>query len=117
MWKSLSRLTCLSGKKTAAPLRTALTASLCKAFSTNVSPSEPSTTETQRQFIVIVYFNAINTKTAFHSQYNKAGSAHPWYFTLSDLQTITPGQRRFSDSSCARLCKNCGIWAAAKNKK
>lgn len=48
MWNSLSRLTLLSGKNTTAPLRMALTASLCKAFSTNVSPSGPSTTETQR---------------------------------------------------------------------
>lgn len=47
MWKSLSRLTCLSGKKMAAPLRMAFTASLCKAFSTNVSPSGPSTTKAQ----------------------------------------------------------------------
>lgn len=55
MWKSLSRLTCLSGKKTAAPFRMALTASLCKAFSTNVSPSGPSTTETQ----ILFYHNNI----------------------------------------------------------
>lgn len=62
MWKSLSRLTCLSGKKTAAPLRMALTASLCKAFSTNVSPSGPSTTGTQPpQILALQRFSEVFT--------------------------------------------------------
>lgn len=45
MWKSLSLLMCLSGKKTAAPLRMAFSASLCNALFINVSPSGPSTTK------------------------------------------------------------------------
>lgn len=61
MWKSLSRLTCLSGKKTAAPFRMALTASLCRAFSTNVSPSGPPTTETQTwQILLLQRFSHIH---------------------------------------------------------